>query len=69
MSYLDEPPIGSVLYAVEVPPRGGETGFGNLYRAYETLPADLKAADRGPGLHPRRLLQQRRRAAAGLRSP
>ena len=42
MSYLDHPPIGSVLYAVEVPPRGGETGFGNLYRAYETLPAELK---------------------------
>ena len=43
MSYLDEPPIGSVLYAVETPPHGGETGFANLYRAYETLPADLEA--------------------------
>lgn len=47
MSYLDNPPIGSVLYAVEVPPRGGETGFGNLYRAYETLPADLKVVIEG----------------------
>jgi taurine dioxygenase len=47
MSYLDEPPIGSALYAVEVPPRGGETGFGNLYRAYETLPDDLRAAVEG----------------------
>ena len=47
MSYLDEPPIGSILYAVEVPPTGGETGFGNLYRAYETLPGDLKAAVEG----------------------
>jgi taurine dioxygenase len=47
MSYLDEPPVGSILYAVEVPPTGGETGFGNLYRAYETLPDDLKAAVEG----------------------
>ena len=46
MSYLDEPPIGSILYAVEVPPTGGETGFGNLYRAYETLPDDLRPRSR-----------------------
>jgi taurine dioxygenase len=47
MSYLDEPPTGSILYAVEVPPTGGETSFSNLYRAYETLPDDLKAAVEG----------------------
>jgi taurine dioxygenase len=44
MSYNPQPPAGSFLYAVEVPPSGGDTGFLNLYRAYETLPADLKAA-------------------------
>ena len=42
MSYLEAPPIGSVLYAVEVPPLGGETGFGNLYAAYDALPEDLR---------------------------
>ncbi|MFH5927346.1 TauD/TfdA dioxygenase family protein [Roseomonas xinghualingensis] len=43
MSYADEPPYASCLYAVEVPPAGGNTGYANMYRAYETLPDDLKA--------------------------
>ena len=37
-------PIGSLLYAQEVPPAGGDTGFSNMYRAFETLPAELKRA-------------------------
>ena len=47
MSYNPQPPVGSLLYAVEVPPDGGDTGFLNLHRAYETLPADLKSAIEG----------------------
>jgi taurine dioxygenase len=42
MSYNPQPPIGSALYALEVPPAGGDTGFANMYLAYETLPADLR---------------------------
>ncbi len=42
MSYNDLPPMASALYALEVPPSGGETGFCNMYLAYENLPADLK---------------------------
>jgi taurine dioxygenase len=42
MSYNPEPPIGSALYALEVPPAGGDTGFANMYLAYETLPDDLR---------------------------
>jgi taurine dioxygenase len=42
MSYNPEPPIGSALYALEVPPAGGDTGFANMYLAYETLPEDLR---------------------------
>lgn len=42
MSYLDEPPLGSVLYALEVPPVGGDTGFCNMYAAYVSLPDDVK---------------------------
>jgi alpha-ketoglutarate-dependent taurine dioxygenase len=49
MSYNDEPPIASALYSIEVPPAGGDTGFSNMYRAYETLPAALQA--RIAGLH------------------
>src|SRR3954462_1620460 len=41
MSYIGEPPSASALYALEVPPAGGDTGFCNMYRAYETLPDEL----------------------------
>jgi len=42
MSYLDNPPKASMLYAVEIPPAGGDTHFCNMYRAYESLPETLK---------------------------
>jgi taurine dioxygenase len=43
MSYIPEPPKASILYALEIPPAGGDTGFVNMYAGYEALPADLKA--------------------------
>jgi taurine dioxygenase len=43
MSYLADPPMASMLYALEVPANGGNTGFLNMYRAYDALPAPLKA--------------------------
>jgi taurine dioxygenase len=36
-TYLERPPIGSMLYAREVPPFGGDTLFANQYLAFETL--------------------------------
>ena len=42
MSYLEEPPKASMLYALEVPPAGGDTYFCNMYRAYESLPDVLR---------------------------
>ena len=42
MSYVQEPPSASALYALEVPPEGGDTGFCNMYRAYEALPDELR---------------------------
>jgi taurine dioxygenase len=42
MSYNEITPTGALLYALEVTQSGGETGFLNMYHAYETLPADLK---------------------------
>ena len=42
MSYLEDPPMASMLYALEVPPAGGNTGFCNMYSAYEALPEALK---------------------------
>ncbi len=43
-SYLPCPPMASMLYAVELPPAGGDTIFANQYTAYETLSPGLKAA-------------------------
>jgi taurine dioxygenase len=36
-SYLEVPPMASMLIAREVPPAGGDTLFANMYDAYETL--------------------------------
>jgi len=42
MSYLEDPPKASMLYALEVPPAGGNTYFCDMYRAYESLPEPMK---------------------------
>lgn len=47
MSYLEDPPMASMLYAIEVPAKGGNTGFCNMYSAYEALPAELKRRAEG----------------------
>jgi taurine dioxygenase len=47
MTYVDAPPRAALLHALEVPLSGGDTFWSNMYLAYETLPADLKAAIAG----------------------
>jgi len=42
MSYLEDPPKASMVYAIEIPPAGGNTYFCNMYRSYELLPEALK---------------------------
>ena len=43
MSYLDLPPKASMLYALEIPPHGGNTSFCSMYAVYDALPAALKS--------------------------
>jgi taurine dioxygenase/putative 2-oxoglutarate oxygenase len=40
--FLTDPPVGSMLYAREVPPVGGDTWYGNMYAAYDALPERVK---------------------------
>ena len=42
VSYVSEPSLGSVMYAIEVPPTGGDTMFANMYKAYETLSEPMR---------------------------
>ena len=46
-AYLERPPMGSILYAREVPPYGGDTLWANTYQAYETLSDGFKQLLRG----------------------
>lgn len=40
--YLKTPSLGSMLYAKDLPPRGGDTLFSNMYMAYDALDVDTK---------------------------
>jgi taurine dioxygenase len=46
-SFLDEPPGGSVLYGLEIPPFGGDTIWASQVEAYERLSDELKAEIKG----------------------
>ena len=41
--YIEKPAIATMLYAMEIPSTGGNTIFANMFSAYETLPAEIKA--------------------------
>ena len=41
-AYLDQPPMGSMLLAREVPPHGGDTEFASQTLAYEALSAGMQ---------------------------
>ena len=46
-SFHEKPLSAALLYALEVPPAGGDTHFSNMYLALKTLPRDLRARIEG----------------------
>jgi len=46
-TYLERPPMGSMLLAKELPPHGGDTIWSNMMMAYETLSGGMKTALEG----------------------
>ena len=47
MSYRPEPHKATLLHALELPSKGGNTKFANQYLAYENIPDDIKKRLRG----------------------
>ena len=42
-TYLDQPPLATLLYALETPSHGGDTLFSNTHKAYDALSDGMKA--------------------------
>lgn len=52
VTFLDRPPLGAVLRAVELPPLGGDTVWASTVAAYDSLPDDVRAvADASWAVH------------------
>jgi taurine dioxygenase len=47
MTYVERPPMGAILHALELPPTGGDTYWANMYLAYDSLPPALRNAAEG----------------------
>jgi len=43
LSYTSDPPLAGILRAVRIPPRGGDTMWVNLYKAFDTLSAKMQS--------------------------
>lgn len=45
--YIEHPAIATMLYAMEIPSKGGNTIFANMFAAYDALPENIKARIEG----------------------
>lgn len=41
-SFQEHPPIGTLLYGIDIPPHGGDTFFANQHMALESMPQTLR---------------------------
>ena len=62
MTYIDTPPKGAVLHALEVPVGQGDTYFANMIAAHDDLPDDLKQLANG-----KRAIHDAAHNSAGMR--
>jgi taurine dioxygenase len=67
--FKEKPPSASILRALKLPPTGGNTYFCNMYRAYETLPAELKKAIEGLSIHHQAVIDGRGDVRMGMTRP
>lgn len=67
LTHLPAPPLGSILYALEVPPAGGDTLFASQYAAYDALSDGLKATlDGMKAMHDNRIQSPKVAAARNM---
>ena len=70
MNYLEEPPMGSLFHALQVPDHGGgENRFCNMYAALATMPVDLRRAIDGKTLKHEKVHSSDGTIRAGLKDP
>ena len=60
VSFMPDPPLGSLLHGVVIPPVGGDTAFADLQGAYDALSRPLRDLVDGLGGDPRRAHRVRR---------
>ena len=41
-SFMENPPQGTVLYSLDIPPVGGDTHFSNQHLSFESMPDDMR---------------------------
>ncbi len=41
-SFMPEPPSATVLYAIDIPPKGGDTHFSNQHASFEAMPDEMR---------------------------
>lgn len=69
MSFIECPPAGSMLHALEVPGCGGDTSFLNMYELYEELPATLRTSIAGRYLKHEEVHASNLKIRVGKREP
>jgi taurine dioxygenase len=66
-TYIENPATGTMLYALEIPSKGGNTLFANALKAYDDLPAHLKVVLSGKSaMHSYDAISTLRPASMGL---